>query len=76
MTKSQSLTALPGSTYTPPTSHAQHSYFGSFSSLQQSVPNHGPGMGAVWGSRDMYLQPWKAEDFVGAHKLDIDRALG
>ncbi|XP_036074932.1 run domain Beclin-1-interacting and cysteine-rich domain-containing protein isoform X5 [Rousettus aegyptiacus] len=42
VTKSQSLTALPGSTYTPPTSHAQHSYFGSFSSLQQSVPNHGP----------------------------------
>ncbi|XP_039706748.1 run domain Beclin-1-interacting and cysteine-rich domain-containing protein isoform X5 [Pteropus medius] len=42
VTKSQSLTALPGSTYTPPTSHAQHSYFGSFSSLQQSVSNHGP----------------------------------
>eukprot|EP00071_Canis_lupus_P015209 XP_005639648.1 run domain Beclin-1-interacting and cysteine-rich domain-containing protein isoform X9 [Canis lupus familiaris] len=41
VTKSQSLTALPGSTYTPPTSHAQHSYFGSFSSLYQSVPNHG-----------------------------------
>lgn len=42
VTKSQSLTALPGSTYTPPTSHAQHSYFGSFSSLQQSISNHGP----------------------------------
>ncbi|XP_039106814.1 run domain Beclin-1-interacting and cysteine-rich domain-containing protein isoform X4 [Hyaena hyaena] len=41
VTKSQSLTALPGSTYTPPTSHAQHSYFGSFSSLYQSVPSHG-----------------------------------
>ncbi|XP_072581584.1 run domain Beclin-1-interacting and cysteine-rich domain-containing protein isoform X23 [Vulpes vulpes] len=41
VTKSQSLTALPGSTYTPPTSYAQHSYFGSFSSLHQSVPNHG-----------------------------------
>ncbi|XP_070439666.1 run domain Beclin-1-interacting and cysteine-rich domain-containing protein isoform X24 [Equus przewalskii] len=40
VTKSQSLTALPGSTYTPPTSYAQHSYFGSFSSLHQSVPNH------------------------------------
>ncbi|XP_075858610.1 run domain Beclin-1-interacting and cysteine-rich domain-containing protein isoform X5 [Microcebus murinus] len=38
VTKSQSLTALPGSTYTPPTSYAQHSYFGSFSSLHQSVP--------------------------------------
>ncbi|KAM5276221.1 run domain Beclin-1-interacting and cysteine-rich domain-containing protein isoform 12-T12 [Hipposideros larvatus] len=41
-TKSQSLTALPGSTCTPPTSYAQHSYFGSFSSLHQSIPNHGP----------------------------------
>lgn len=41
VTKSQSLTALPGSTCTPPTSSAQHSYFGSFSSLHQSVPNHG-----------------------------------
>ncbi|XP_027441606.1 run domain Beclin-1-interacting and cysteine-rich domain-containing protein isoform X8 [Zalophus californianus] len=41
VTKSQSLTALPGSTYTPSTSYAQHSYFGSFSSLHQSVPNHG-----------------------------------
>ncbi|GAB5576521.1 run domain Beclin-1-interacting and cysteine-rich domain-containing protein isoform X6 [Prionailurus iriomotensis] len=40
VTKSQSLTALPGSTYTPPTSYAQHSYFGSFSSLHQSVPSH------------------------------------
>ncbi|XP_012298610.1 run domain Beclin-1-interacting and cysteine-rich domain-containing protein isoform X2 [Aotus nancymaae] len=41
VTKSQSLTALPSSTYTPPTSYAQHSYFGSFSSLHQSVPNNG-----------------------------------
>uniref|UniRef100_A0A2K6UBV4 Rubicon autophagy regulator n=2 Tax=Saimiri boliviensis TaxID=27679 RepID=A0A2K6UBV4_SAIBB len=41
VTKSQSLTALPSSTYTPPTSHAQHSYFGSFSSLHQSMPNNG-----------------------------------
>ncbi|XP_015092022.1 run domain Beclin-1-interacting and cysteine-rich domain-containing protein isoform X5 [Vicugna pacos] len=41
VTKSQSLTALPGSTYTPSTSYAQHSYFGSFSSLHQSMPNHG-----------------------------------
>ncbi|XP_047731219.1 run domain Beclin-1-interacting and cysteine-rich domain-containing protein isoform X1 [Prionailurus viverrinus] len=40
VTKSQSLTALPGSTCTPPTSYAQHSYFGSFSSLHQSVPSH------------------------------------
>ncbi|XP_026916889.2 run domain Beclin-1-interacting and cysteine-rich domain-containing protein isoform X8 [Acinonyx jubatus] len=40
VTKSQSLTALPGSTYTPPTSYAQHSYFGSFSSLHQSTPSH------------------------------------
>ncbi|EPY80517.1 run domain Beclin-1 interacting and cystein-rich containing protein-like isoform 2 [Camelus ferus] len=41
VSKSQSLTALPGSTYTPSTSYAQHSYFGSFSSLHQSMPNHG-----------------------------------
>uniref|UniRef100_A0A2K5ZGQ1 Rubicon autophagy regulator n=1 Tax=Mandrillus leucophaeus TaxID=9568 RepID=A0A2K5ZGQ1_MANLE len=41
VTKSQSLTALPSSTYTPPTSYAQHSYFGSFSSLHQSMPNNG-----------------------------------
>lgn len=40
ITKSQSLTALPGSTYTPPTSSTQPSYFGSFSSLHQSVSNH------------------------------------
>lgn len=40
ITKSQSLTALPGSTYTPPTSSTQSSYFGSFSSLHQSVSNH------------------------------------
>ncbi|XP_077847165.1 run domain Beclin-1-interacting and cysteine-rich domain-containing protein isoform X15 [Macaca mulatta] len=41
VTKSQSLTALPSSTYTPPTSYAQHSYFGSFSGLHQSMPNNG-----------------------------------
>ncbi|XP_066096774.1 run domain Beclin-1-interacting and cysteine-rich domain-containing protein isoform X7 [Saccopteryx bilineata] len=41
VTKSQSLTALPGSTCTPPASHVQHSYFGSFSGFHQSVPNHG-----------------------------------
>ncbi|KAM4888653.1 run domain Beclin-1-interacting and cysteine-rich domain-containing protein isoform 4-T4 [Thomomys bottae] len=40
VTKSQSLTALPGSTYTPPTSYTQHSYFGSSSSLYQSMSNH------------------------------------
>ncbi|MBZ3874831.1 Run domain Beclin-1 interacting and cysteine-rich containing protein, partial [Sciurus carolinensis] len=40
VTKSQSLTALPGSTCTPPTSYAQHSYFGSSSGLHQSMPNH------------------------------------
>ncbi|KAM9583165.1 run domain Beclin-1-interacting and cysteine-rich domain-containing protein isoform 2-T2 [Trichechus inunguis] len=41
VTKSQSLTALPSSTYTPPTSYTQHSYFGSFSSLHQSMLSHG-----------------------------------
>lgn len=42
VTKSQSLTALPGSTCTSPVPYAQHSYFGSFSSLHQATPNHGP----------------------------------
>ncbi|XP_007947589.1 run domain Beclin-1-interacting and cysteine-rich domain-containing protein [Orycteropus afer afer] len=37
VTKSQSLTALPGSTYTAPTSYTQHSYSG----LHQSMLNHG-----------------------------------
>ncbi|XP_075412395.1 run domain Beclin-1-interacting and cysteine-rich domain-containing protein isoform X1 [Tenrec ecaudatus] len=41
VTKSQSLTALPGSTYTPPTSYAQHSFFGSFSSAHPSMLNQG-----------------------------------
>lgn len=39
VTKSQSLTALPGSTHTPPTSCAQHSYFGA-SGLHQSMSSH------------------------------------
>ncbi|XP_045858293.1 run domain Beclin-1-interacting and cysteine-rich domain-containing protein isoform X5 [Meles meles] len=41
VTKSQSLTALPGSTCTTSTSYAQHPYFGSFSSLHQSASNQG-----------------------------------
>lgn len=42
VTKSQSLTALPGSAYTPPASCAQRSYFRSSSSLHQSMPpSHG-----------------------------------
>uniref|UniRef100_A0A2K5RDH2 Rubicon autophagy regulator n=1 Tax=Cebus imitator TaxID=2715852 RepID=A0A2K5RDH2_CEBIM len=41
VTKSQSLTALPSPTHTPPTSHAQHSCAGSFSSLHQSMPSNG-----------------------------------
>ncbi|XP_065798845.1 run domain Beclin-1-interacting and cysteine-rich domain-containing protein isoform X2 [Muntiacus reevesi] len=39
VTKSQSLTALPGSAYTPSTNSAQHSYFGSFSSLHHLPPH-------------------------------------
>lgn len=39
VTKSHSLTALPGSASTPSTNSAQHSYFGSFSSLHQ-IPHH------------------------------------
>ncbi|KAM6159660.1 run domain Beclin-1-interacting and cysteine-rich domain-containing protein isoform 2-T2 [Erethizon dorsatum] len=40
VTKSQSLTALPGSTHAPLTSCAQHSYFGASSGLQQSMPSY------------------------------------
>ncbi|XP_027700952.1 run domain Beclin-1-interacting and cysteine-rich domain-containing protein isoform X4 [Vombatus ursinus] len=38
MTKSQSLTALPGSSNTPPAKNTQHCYFGSFSGPYQSTP--------------------------------------
>ncbi|XP_043852304.1 run domain Beclin-1-interacting and cysteine-rich domain-containing protein isoform X4 [Dromiciops gliroides] len=38
MTKSQSLTALPGSSSTPSATYAQHCYFGSFSGPYQSTP--------------------------------------
>ncbi|XP_074070835.1 run domain Beclin-1-interacting and cysteine-rich domain-containing protein isoform X3 [Macrotis lagotis] len=38
MTKSQSLTALPGSCTTPPAKYTQHCYFGSFSGTYQSTP--------------------------------------
>ncbi|XP_078002876.1 run domain Beclin-1-interacting and cysteine-rich domain-containing protein isoform X3 [Phascolarctos cinereus] len=38
MTKSQSLTALPGSSNTPPSKYTQHCYFGSFSGPYQSTP--------------------------------------
>ncbi|XP_056649566.1 run domain Beclin-1-interacting and cysteine-rich domain-containing protein isoform X3 [Monodelphis domestica] len=40
MTKSQSLTALPGSSNTPAAKYAQHCYFGSFSGPYQSTPIH------------------------------------
>ncbi|XP_072469801.1 run domain Beclin-1-interacting and cysteine-rich domain-containing protein isoform X3 [Notamacropus eugenii] len=38
MTKSQSLTALPGSSNTPPAKYTQHCYVGSFSGPYQSIP--------------------------------------
>ncbi|XP_068921101.1 run domain Beclin-1-interacting and cysteine-rich domain-containing protein isoform X1 [Petaurus breviceps papuanus] len=38
MTKSQSLTALPGSSNTPPAKYTQHCYVGSFSGPYQSTP--------------------------------------
>ncbi|XP_074157600.1 run domain Beclin-1-interacting and cysteine-rich domain-containing protein isoform X1 [Sminthopsis crassicaudata] len=38
MTKSQSLTALPGSSNTPPAKYTQQCYFGSFSGPYQSTP--------------------------------------
>ncbi|KAL6037978.1 hypothetical protein STEG23_015659 [Scotinomys teguina] len=43
VTKSQSLTALPGSAYTPPASCAQQFCSGPSSALYQSVPNHSTG---------------------------------
>ncbi|XP_055481005.1 run domain Beclin-1-interacting and cysteine-rich domain-containing protein isoform X2 [Psammomys obesus] len=55
--KSQSLTALPGSTYTPPTSCAQRSYFGSSSSLHQSMPNHSSERRST--SFSLSGSPWK-----------------
>ncbi|XP_034637295.1 run domain Beclin-1-interacting and cysteine-rich domain-containing protein isoform X4 [Trachemys scripta elegans] len=39
VTKSQSLTALPGSVCIPPMDYTQHRYFGSFSSLHQPASN-------------------------------------
>ncbi|KAM5334488.1 run domain Beclin-1-interacting and cysteine-rich domain-containing protein isoform 6-T6 [Glossophaga mutica] len=63
VTKSQSLTALPGSTCTPPTSFAQHSYFGSFSNLHQSVPNHGPERRST--SFSLSGSSWKSQENRG-----------
>ncbi|XP_003477020.2 run domain Beclin-1-interacting and cysteine-rich domain-containing protein isoform X1 [Cavia porcellus] len=40
VTKSQSLTALPGSTHAPLTGCAQHSYVGASSGLHQSMPSY------------------------------------
>lgn len=74
MTKSHSLTALPGSASTPSTNSAQHSYFGSFSSLHQ-IPHHNLGMGAVRDCEGMYPQPWKTEDIVVGHPLAIIEPL-
>lgn len=63
VTKSQSLTALPGSTCTPPTSFAQHSYFGSYSNLHQSVPNHGPERRST--SFSLSGSSWKSQENRG-----------
>ncbi|XP_053420501.1 run domain Beclin-1-interacting and cysteine-rich domain-containing protein isoform X12 [Nycticebus coucang] len=63
VTKSQSLTALPGSTYTPPTSYAQHSYFGSFSSLNQSIPSNSSERRS--NSVSFSGLPWKPQESRG-----------
>ncbi|XP_036987756.2 run domain Beclin-1-interacting and cysteine-rich domain-containing protein isoform X3 [Artibeus jamaicensis] len=63
VTKSQSLTALPGSTCTPPISFAQHSYFGSFSNLHQSIPNHGPERRST--SFSLSGSSWKSQENTG-----------
>ncbi|XP_058518001.1 run domain Beclin-1-interacting and cysteine-rich domain-containing protein isoform X1 [Ochotona princeps] len=63
VTKSQSLTALPGSTCTPPASYAQHSYFGSFSSLHQSMPSHNAERRST--SFSLSGPPWKPQESRG-----------
>ncbi|XP_034371506.1 run domain Beclin-1-interacting and cysteine-rich domain-containing protein isoform X3 [Arvicanthis niloticus] len=61
VTKSQSLTALPGSTYTPPTSYAQHSYFGSSSSLQ-SMPQSSRSSERRSTSFSLSSPPWQPQE--------------
>ncbi|XP_062962275.1 run domain Beclin-1-interacting and cysteine-rich domain-containing protein isoform X4 [Cynocephalus volans] len=73
VTKSQSLTALPGSTYNPPTSYAQHSYFGSFSSLHQSAPNHGSERRST--SFSLSGPPWKPQEIRGHISPEEDQTI-
>ncbi|XP_027268626.1 run domain Beclin-1-interacting and cysteine-rich domain-containing protein isoform X1 [Cricetulus griseus] len=60
VTKSQSLTALPGSTYTPPASCAQQTYFGSSSNLHQSMPHHSSERRST--SFSLSGPPWKPQE--------------
>lgn len=76
VTKSQSLTALPGSTYTPPTSYAQHSHFGSFSSLHQSIPSHSSGMGAGRVIMTCMPSPGASRGFCGCKQERCSQSFG
>ncbi|XP_052596299.1 run domain Beclin-1-interacting and cysteine-rich domain-containing protein isoform X3 [Peromyscus californicus insignis] len=60
VTKSQSLTALPGSTYTPPASCAQQSCFGSSSNLHQAMPSHSAERRSTSFSHSG--SPWKPQE--------------
>lgn len=60
VTKSQSLTALPGSVCMPPMDYTQHRYFGSFSSLHQpassSMSDRRPASSSVCSSTSQPLE--------------------
>lgn len=60
VTKSQSLTALPGSVCIPPMDYTQHRYFGSFSSLHQpassSMSDRRPASSSVCSSTSQPLE--------------------
>ncbi|XP_026505907.1 run domain Beclin-1-interacting and cysteine-rich domain-containing protein isoform X2 [Terrapene carolina triunguis] len=60
VTKSQSLTALPGSVYIPPMDYTHHRYFGSFSSLHQpastSMSDRRPASSSVCSSTSQPLE--------------------
>ncbi|KAL1788507.1 run domain Beclin-1-interacting and cysteine-rich domain-containing protein isoform X1 [Sigmodon hispidus] len=60
VTKSQSLTALPGSTVAPPAGCAQQSYFGASSNLNRSVPSHSSERRST--SFSLSGPPWKPQE--------------
>ncbi|XP_076404853.1 run domain Beclin-1-interacting and cysteine-rich domain-containing protein isoform X1 [Peromyscus maniculatus bairdii] len=60
VTKSQSLTALPGSTCAPPAGCAQQSCFGSSSNLHQAMPGHSAERRST--SFSLSGSPWKPQE--------------